>query len=94
MQLRFLLALPAIGGLLPMFGCAPPQRRHEPHMDMNRMCAMHQQMTAGKSPAEQQAAIEAYVTSMHGSANPEMVAMHREMMDAHCTGSKASPQTK
>lgn len=51
------------------------------NMDMARMCEMHRQMMVGKSPAEQQAAIEAHVKSMHGTADPQRVAMHRQMMD-------------
>jgi hypothetical protein len=57
------------------------------HMDMAQMCAMHRQSMEGKSPAEQQAAIEAHVRKMHGTASPEMVAMHRNMMDSRCGGS-------
>lgn len=55
-------------------------------MDMARMCEMHNQMTAGKSPAEQQAAIEAHVRSMHGTADPQRMAMYRQMT-AQCSQS-------
>ena len=55
--------------------------------DPAQMCAMHRQMMAGKSPAEQQAAMETQMRSMHGgSATPEQVRMHREMMDKNCPG--------
>jgi hypothetical protein len=71
--------------------CATPKddrMGHGPsHMNMEAMCEMHRQETAGKSPAEQQAAVEAHIKSMHGTADPSMVAMHQKMMDAHCASS-------
>jgi hypothetical protein len=53
--------------------------------DPAQMCAMHRQMMAGKSPAEQHAVMEARMRSMHGgTVTPEQVRMHREMMDKNC----------
>jgi hypothetical protein len=63
---------------------------HHSRMDMAPMCEMHRDATAGKSPAEQQAALEAQVKSMHGTADPAMVAMHRRMMETHCGMGSAS----
>ena len=57
-------------------------------MDMDGMCAMHRQMTAGKSPAEQQAAVQSHIRSMHGSASPDMVTHHMKMMEMHCPAAK------
>jgi hypothetical protein len=55
--------------------------------DSAQMCAMHRQMMAGKSPAEQNAAMEAQMRSMHGgNVTPEQVRMHREMMEKNCGG--------
>lgn len=52
-----------------------------------QMCAMYRQMTAGKTPAEQQAAMEAQIRSMHGgNVTPDHVRMHREMMEKNCAG--------
>lgn len=98
MNLHRLLALPLVGGALVISACATPHDRmlsggHD-SMDITRMCAMHRQMMAGKSPAEQQAAIEAHVKSMHGSADPQMMAMHRQRMDRHCAGTGTAPNAK
>ena len=49
-----------------------------------KMCADHRQMMAGRTPEEQQKMMESHVQSMHRSADPKMVAMHRQMMDKHC----------
>lgn len=58
--------------------------------DAAQMCAMHRQMMAGKSPAEQNAAMEAQMRSMHGgNVSPEQVRMHREMMEKNCAGTPA-----
>ncbi|MFM1991668.1 MAG: hypothetical protein RJA99_4625 [Pseudomonadota bacterium] len=52
-----------------------------------QMCEMYRQMMAGKSPAEQQSAMEAHMRSMHGSnVTPEQARMHREMMEKNCAG--------
>lgn len=98
MNLHRLFALPLAGSALVISACATPRDRmmssgHD-SMDMTRMCAMHRQMMAGKSPADQQAAIEAHVKSMHGSAAPQMVAMHRQLIDRHCAGTDAAPSAK
>lgn len=53
--------------------------------DMTQMCAMHRQMMDGKTPAEQQAAIEAYIKSRHGgAASTDHAQRHRDMMDKRC----------
>ena len=80
-------------------GCAMPHRgsmagSDHRSMDMSRMCEMHRQTMAGKSEAEQQAAAEAHVKAMHGSADPQMAARHREMMEAHCAGDGAKSRTQ
>ena len=85
MRVQTLLGL-AVTALLA--ACATPKEDRMGHgqsrMNMDAMCEMHRQATVGKSPAEQQAAIEAHIKSMHGTADPDMVAMHQRMMDSHC----------
>lgn len=61
-------------------------------MPMGHMCAMDKQMTEGKSPAEQRAAIEAHIKSMHGSVSPDMVAHHEKMMKMHCGATSTGSQ--
>lgn len=101
MNRRTLLALPILGSALVVAACATPREHamsgghhHGSAEHHRRMCAMHQQAMVGKSPAEQQAAIEAHVRSMHGSADPQHVAMHRQMMDRHCGTMGAAPSAK
>lgn len=56
-----------------------------------QMCAMYRQMMAGKSPAEQQAAMEGQMRSMHGgNVTPEQVRMRREMMEKNCAGASST----
>jgi hypothetical protein len=92
MELKTILALCAFAATTVLSACAmhhgdgttmgAPGGRYG---DMARMCEQHRQMTAGKAPAEQQAAIEAHIKSMHGgSVAPNMVAHHMKMMEAHC----------
>ena len=57
-------------------------------MDMGSMCTMHREMTAGKSAAEQKAAVEAHIRSMHGTSSPDMVTHHMKMMEMHCPATK------
>ena len=61
-------------------------------MDMARMCATHRAMPAGKSPEEQQAMMESHMKTMHGTVDPQMVAMHRQMMEQNCAAN--APATK
>ena len=53
-------------------GCASSAAKHESHshsmMSPNEMCAMHKQMMAGKTPAEQQAMMNEHMKS----GSPEM----------------------
>ena len=59
--------------------------------DMAQTCAMYRELTAGKSPAEQRAAVEQRMQSMHGgSMTPEQVRMRREMMERNCAAAPAS----
>lgn len=48
----------------------------EPQMDMQAMCAMHKQMMAGKTAAEQQALVDEHMKSM----TPQMQQRMRSMM--------------
>lgn len=81
------------GAVLVVSGCATSQREQtgkqdgesRGHARMAQMCEMHSQMTAGKSPAEQRATVEAHIKSMHGSVTPEMVSHHTKMMEMHCS---------
>jgi hypothetical protein len=100
MSLRILARSAVVAAALSLLGCAT-HREHgtamgggHGRMDMAQMCAMHRQMTAGKSPAEQQAAIEDHIRSRHGSVDPEMVAKHRKMMEMRCAESAPSPEGK
>jgi hypothetical protein len=84
MRVQTLLGLAATTLLA---ACATPKEggmgHGQSHMDANAMCEIHRQATAGNSPAEQQAAIEAHIKSMHGAEDPDMVTMHRRMMEKH-----------
>lgn len=90
MKIRTVVAIAVLGGVLVVSGCASDRQAsmHDgagrSHGHMSQMCEMHKQMTEGKSPAEQRAAIEQHVESMHGSASPERVAHHTKMMETHC----------
>lgn len=102
MTARMCVPVSALVAILLSAGCA--QRgpgmgqmgsgMHGAHPGMGNMCRMHEQMTAGKSPDEQRAAIEAHVKAMHGSATPEMVARHRAMMESHCGSAAAASPTR
>lgn len=90
----------SLGATLLLSGCAMHRNDGEmaggmcgQHGGMKRMCEMHKQMTAGKTPAEQQAAMEAHIKSMHGSVTPEMVSHHAKMMEMHC-GERATGGVK
>lgn len=96
MTLRVLFSLPIVASAFLVSACATPEGEmmaagDQRHMDKNQMCAMYRQMTAGKSEAEQQAAAEAHIKAMHGSADPQMVAMHRQMMERSCSEKGRSP---
>jgi hypothetical protein len=68
------------GQSMPMGGGNPAQ-----------MCEMYRQMMAGKSPAEQQAAMESMMRSMHGgNVTPEQMRMQREMMERNCANAPGS----
>jgi len=102
MNLRTSILLLSLATTTALAGCMTPSSAKSPHgdmmqgrhsqMDMADMCADHRQMMASRTPEEQQKMMESHVQSMHGSADPKMVAMHRRMMDRHCsltgTGSK------
>jgi hypothetical protein len=75
---------PGMGGGMGMGHQHDGMARHDGSHDMAQMCGMHRETTAGKSPAEQQAAIESHIRSMHGTVTPEMVEQHRRMMDTRC----------
>ena len=79
-RLHFLWSPILVAGVLA--GCAAGAPRHESHshsmMSLNDMCAMHKQMMAGKTPAEQQAMMDDHMKSR----SPEM---HKHMQDLkHC----------
>lgn len=58
--------------------------------DPARMCAMHREIMAGKSAAEQQAAMQTRMRSMQGGdVTPDRARMQREMMDRQCAGAPA-----
>ena len=94
MNLRTSILLVSLATTTALAGCMTPSSEKSPHgdmmkgghsqMDMAKMCAEHRQMMATKTPEEQQKMMESHVRSMHGSADPKMVAMHRQMMDKHC----------
>ncbi len=88
----------ALAGVLLISGCAMSRgdgmraEQGDRHMDMSRMCEMHRQMTAGKSSAEQRAAVESHIKSMHGSVSPDMVDHHMKMMAMHCGDAASAPR--
>ena len=95
MNLRTSILLVSLATTTALAGCmSPSSAKSPPHgdmmkgghsqMDMAKMCADHRQMMAGRTPEEQQKMMESHVQSMHGSADPKMVAMHHQMMDKHC----------
>jgi hypothetical protein len=61
-------------------------------MDMAKMCDDYRKTMAGRTFEEQQKMMESHVQPMHGSADPKMAAMHREMMVKHCA--QGSPPAK
>lgn len=92
--------LAALGATLLISGCAMHRNGGDTagatgghYGDMTRTCEMHRQMTTGKTPAEQQAAMAAHVESRHGSATPQRVAHHARMMEVHC-GDRAQDGVK
>jgi len=73
---------PAPMGRMGMDGAGPGMGA-----DTAQMCPMYRDLTAGKSPAEQRAAIEAQMQAMHGgSLTPEQLRLRRETMERHCAG--------
>lgn len=94
MNLRTSTLLITLATTAALAGCMTPSSEKSSHgsmmqsghsqMDMAKMCDDHRQMMASKTPEEQQKMMESHVQSMHGSADPKMVAMHREMMGKHC----------
>jgi hypothetical protein len=80
---------PGMGGGMGMGHEHGGMAKHDASHDMAQMCGMHREMTAGKSAAEQQAAIESHIRSMHGTVTPEMVEQHRRMMETRCPGGAA-----
>ena len=93
MNLRTSILLASLAITTALAGCMTPSLEKSPHgdmmkghsqMDMAKMCADHRQMMSSKTPEEKQKMMESHVQSMHGSVDPKMVAMHREMMDKHC----------
>jgi len=57
---------------------------HPASMDIAQMCSRHQQMTSGKTPEQQREMMESHMKAMHGSVDPKMVEMHRQMMEKNC----------
>jgi hypothetical protein len=94
MNLRTPILLVSLATTTALAGCMTPSSEKSTHgdmikgghshMDMAKMCADHRQMMASRTPEEKQKMMESHVQSMHGSADPKMVAMHRQMMDKHC----------
>lgn len=59
--------------------------------DTSQMCPMYRDLTAGKSPAEQRAAIEAQMQAMHGGTlTPEQLRLRRETMERNCAAAPAA----
>ena len=96
MNLRTTTLLISLASLAALAGCMAPSSAKSPHgsmmhgghsrMDMAKMCEEHRQMVVDKTPEQQQKMVEAHVESMHGTADPKMVAMHRQVMEKHCAG--------
>lgn len=80
-----LLAIPFAAGLFS--ACSPmhgPMTDGQGAMPSERMCTMHRQTMAGKTAAEQRAAAEAHIRSMHGSVDDAHVDRHMKMMEQKC----------
>ena len=88
------LACIALGSALGLSACMHGRSGSMPMGGMGsggqgQMCQMHRDMTAGKSTAEQRAAVEAHIRGMHGNASDQMVAHHMKMMEMHCGATPA-----
>lgn len=104
MQRRVLFSLPLVGSALAVAACDTPRQpathvghHHgsaDHHGHHSAMCVAHRQAMARPSPAEQQAALEAQVKSMHGSTDAQRVALHRQVMDLYCGAVNTAPVAK
>lgn len=100
MNLCTSILLFSVATAMTLAGCTTPSSSHSTHgsmmhgghshMDMAKMCDDHREMMASRTPEEQQRLMESHVKSMHGSADPKRVAMHRQMMDKHCAQAPAA----
>lgn len=80
-----LLAIPF--GAALVCACTPMHGQMsggEGAMPSERMCTMHRQMMAGKTPTEQRAAAEEHIRAMHGSVDNAHVERHMKMMEQKC----------
>ena len=99
MNIRTTLLATAFAGITALAACTtpntPPNAGQAPHagmmcdgntasMDMNQMGSKNPQMMSGKSPEQQRAMMESQMKAMHGSSDPKMVEMHRQMMEKNC----------
>jgi hypothetical protein len=95
MNARIILLMTAIAGTTALAACTTPSAEQSPHggmmrdghsasMDMARMCSRHQQMMSGKTPEQQRELMEAHMKAMHEDVDPQMVEMHRQMMEKNC----------
>jgi hypothetical protein len=88
-----LLAIPLAAGLVS--ACSPmhgPMMGGQGAMPSERMCTMHRQMMAGKTPAEQRAAAEEHIRAMHGSVDDAHVERHMKMMEQRCGPVPSTPR--
>jgi hypothetical protein len=53
--------------------------------EMAQLCELQRQMT-GKTPEAQEAMLESHLQAVHGSSNPQVMAMHKQTMLQQCSG--------
>lgn len=68
----------------------PPATGQHAATSAGQKCAMYRQTMEGKSPAEQRAAAEAHIITMHGSADAAHVDRHLRMMEQTCGAKPAA----
>jgi len=83
LQILAAVAVAALGlsACSTMYG---PATGEHAGMNADERCAMHRKAMEGKSPAEQRAAAEAHITTMHGGADAAHIDQHLQMMEQMC----------
>ena len=69
----------------------PPATDQPAGMNSSQKCSMYRETMDGKSPAEQRAAAEAHIITMHGSADAAHIDRHLRMMEQMCGARPVNP---